>query len=131
VQTGAALMPATLWFDGDGWGVYVHEEIPVPAEGDRWQKAAVMTQQMARVFEEGIRRHPADWHMLSRVFVADLDPDRLASARARVAARERAAQRSASVTNTSAGSSDASNNSAGNGSGSGVAGHEPSEAESP
>ena len=28
VQTGAALMPAILWFEGDGWGVHIDEEIP-------------------------------------------------------------------------------------------------------
>ncbi len=83
VQTGAALMPATLWYEGDRWGVHIHEEIPVPAVGDRRQKAAAMTQAVARVFEQGIREHPADWHMLQRVFVADLDPARLAAARAR------------------------------------------------
>jgi phosphatidylinositol dimannoside acyltransferase len=93
VQTGAALMPATIWFADDHWGVYMHEEIPVPAVGDRWQKAAAMTQEVARVFEQGIRMHPADWHMLQRVFVADLDPERLAAARAKVAARQRAAER--------------------------------------
>ena len=26
VQTGAALMPAILWFEGDRWGVHIHEE---------------------------------------------------------------------------------------------------------
>ncbi len=93
LQTGAALMPATLWFDGNGWGVHIHKEIEPPAEGDRRQKAAVMTQEVARIFEDGIRQHPADWHMLQRVFVADLDPERLAAARAKVAARERAAAR--------------------------------------
>jgi phosphatidylinositol dimannoside acyltransferase len=93
VQTGAALMPATIWFEDDRWGVEIHKEIPVPAEGDRWHKAAAMTQEVARAFERGIREHPADWHMLQRVFVSDLDPDRLAAARARVAARRRAAQR--------------------------------------
>ena len=72
-----------MWFDGDGWGVHIHEEIPVPAEGDREQKAAVMMQQVARLFEAGIRAHPQDWHMLQKVFVADLDPARLAAARAR------------------------------------------------
>ena len=93
VQTGAALMPATLRFTEDGWGVRIHEEIPVPAVGDRWQKAAAMTQQVAHCFEQGIREHPADWHMLQRVFVSDLDPDRLASARTRAAARQRSAER--------------------------------------
>ena len=77
VQTGAALMPAILWFEGDHWGVHVHEEIPVPAEGDSKQKTAAMMQQVASLFEAGIRAHPQDWHMLQRVFVADLDPERL------------------------------------------------------
>lgn len=80
VQTGAALMPATLWFEAEGWGVHIYDEIPVPADGDRKRKVAAMTQQVARVFEAGIRGHPADWHMLQRVFVADLDPARLAAA---------------------------------------------------
>ncbi len=93
VQTGAALMPATLWFEDDRWGVHIHEEIPVPESGERWQKAAAMTQEVARAFERGIREHPADWHMLQRVFVGDLDPERLAAARAKTAARERAAAR--------------------------------------
>ena len=77
VQTGAALMPVVLWFEGEGWGVHVHQEIPVPADGDSKQKAAAMTQQAARLFEAGIRAHPQDWHMLHRVFAADLAPERL------------------------------------------------------
>jgi len=82
VQTGAALVPVILWFEGDHWGVHIHEEIPVPAEGDSTQKAAAMMQQVARVFEAGIRAHPQDWHMLQKVFVADLDPARLRRASA-------------------------------------------------
>jgi len=77
VQTGAALMPAVLWFEDAGWGVRVFPEIPVPAEGSRRDKTIAMTQQMARAFEEGIAAHPEDWHMLQRVFVADFDPGRL------------------------------------------------------
>ncbi len=82
VQTGAALMPVILWFEGDGWGVHVHEEIPVPAEGDGEQQAAAMMRQVARLFEAGIRAHPQDWHMLQKVFVADLGPRRLRRAAA-------------------------------------------------
>jgi phosphatidylinositol dimannoside acyltransferase len=92
VQTGAALMPATLWFEGDRWGVHIHEEIPVPETGDRRQKAAAMTQEIARVFEQGIREHPADWHMLQKVFVADLDTERLAASRAQVRAGDAAGE---------------------------------------
>ncbi len=83
VQTGAALMPVILWYDGDRMGVQVHPEVPVPAEGDRRQKTTAMMQQVARLFEAGIREHPQDWHMLQRVFTADLDPARLAAAAAR------------------------------------------------
>jgi phosphatidylinositol dimannoside acyltransferase len=83
VATGAALMPAVLWFDGDGWGVDIGEEIPPPPEGDRKEKVVAMTQEIARFFEDGIRKHPADWHMLQPVFVADLDRERQAAALAR------------------------------------------------
>ena len=90
MQTGAALYPALLWYEGDCWAIHVSEEIPVPAEGDRKQKVAAMTQELARCFEASIRRHPADWHMLQRVFVADLDPARLARSEAAVAAADAA-----------------------------------------
>jgi phosphatidylinositol dimannoside acyltransferase len=86
VDTGAALYPAMLWYEGDCWGIHVGAEIPVPAEGDRKQKVAQMTQELAHCFEAGIRKHPADWHMLQRVFVADLDPERLARSQAAAAA---------------------------------------------
>jgi lauroyl/myristoyl acyltransferase len=82
VQTGAALMPVSCWFVGETeWGTYVHDEIPVPEYGTRREKVAIMTQQLATVFEKGIRDHPEDWHMLQRLFVADLDPERLARSR--------------------------------------------------
>jgi hypothetical protein len=47
-----------------------------------------MTQQVARVFEAGITEHPEDWHMLQRVFSADLDLARLAAAQATTRAAE-------------------------------------------
>jgi phosphatidylinositol dimannoside acyltransferase len=72
LHTGAALMPVTLWFEGDDWGVHIHEEIPVPAGGSRRQKTVAMTQEVARAFEAGITAHPQDWHMLQRVFAADI-----------------------------------------------------------
>ena len=80
VQTGAALLPAVLWFEGRGWGVHIYPEVPVPAEGSRRDKIAAMTQQMARNFEAGIAAHPEDWHMLQRVFAEDFDPGRLPAA---------------------------------------------------
>jgi phosphatidylinositol dimannoside acyltransferase len=86
VQTGAALMPVTLWYEGACWGAHIYEEIPVPGEGTRQEQIAAMTQQLAAVFERGITAHPQDWHMLQRVFASDLDPARLAASVARAAA---------------------------------------------
>jgi len=80
LQTGAALMPAVLWFEGRGWGVDIYPEVPVPAEGSRREKIAAMTQRTARDFEAGIAAHPEDWHMLQRVFAEDFDPARLPAA---------------------------------------------------
>ena len=77
VQTGAALIPVTLWFEGGDWGMQVHPEIPVPADGTRKEKVAAMTQQLVSVWQAGIAEHPEDWHMLQKVFVADLDAGRL------------------------------------------------------
>ena len=81
LHTGAALMPVGTWFEGDDWGAHIYEEIPVPASGTRAEKVAEMSQQMARVFERAIAEHPQDWHMLQRVFTADLDPARLSPVR--------------------------------------------------
>jgi phosphatidylinositol dimannoside acyltransferase len=71
-RTGAALLPVTLWYEGDDWGVRVHDEIPVPAEGDRDEKIRAMTQSLAHAFEQGVAAHPEDWHMLQRIWVEDL-----------------------------------------------------------
>ncbi|HEY7277932.1 MAG TPA: phosphatidylinositol mannoside acyltransferase [Trebonia sp.] len=87
VQTGAALMPVSCWFVGDSeWAAHVHEEIPVPAAGTRKEKAAAMTQALATVFEKAILEHPEDWHMLQKLFVNDLDPERRARIRGRATA---------------------------------------------
>jgi KDO2-lipid IV(A) lauroyltransferase len=88
LQTGAALMPVTLWYDGPLWYTHIHEEIPVPQDGTRREKIAAMTQEVARIFEAGIAAHPQDWHMLQRVFTADLDLARLAAAEARAQAAD-------------------------------------------
>jgi phosphatidylinositol dimannoside acyltransferase len=75
VHTGAALFPVATWFEGEhDWGAHIYDEIPVPEAGDRKEKVRVMTQQLATIFEQAIREHPQDWHMLQRVFVADVEP---------------------------------------------------------
>ena len=73
-MTGAALIPAILWYDGPLAFAHLREEIVPPATGTREEKVAAMTQQVADVFAEGIAAHPEDWHMLQRLWLADLDP---------------------------------------------------------
>ena len=77
VRTGAALMPVTLWFTPDGWRGRIYPEVPVPPDGTRAQQVAAMSQQLASVWQVGIAEHVQDWHMLQKVFVADLDATRL------------------------------------------------------
>lgn len=76
-RTGAALMPVVLWFIKDGWRGHIFPEIPVPPDGTQAEKVAAMSQQLAAVWQGGIAQHPQDWHMLQKVFVADLDATRL------------------------------------------------------
>lgn len=76
VSTGAMLMPVTLWYEKDHQCAIVHPEIEPPVEGTRDQKIAAMCQRLADVFAQGIAEHPADWHMLQRLWLVDLDPAR-------------------------------------------------------
>ncbi|RCV51036.1 phosphatidylinositol mannoside acyltransferase [Marinitenerispora sediminis] len=71
-RTGAALMPVSLWYDGPYLRIRVHEEILAPDVPERPARVRAMTQRLAEVFEEAIAAHPQDWHMLQRVFAADL-----------------------------------------------------------
>ncbi|MER6272212.1 MULTISPECIES: phosphatidylinositol mannoside acyltransferase [unclassified Streptomyces] len=74
-QTGAILLPVTLWYDDTPvLQGRVHAPIEVPESGDRAAKTSVMTQALADAFATGIADHPEDWHMLQRLWLADLDP---------------------------------------------------------
>jgi KDO2-lipid IV(A) lauroyltransferase len=86
VQTGAALMPVQLWYPSYGrMSIRVLPEIPVPEDGKRPEKVAVMCQQLADAYAEGIAAHPTDWHMMQKFFLADLDPAKAPRAKAAVA----------------------------------------------
>ncbi|MGW1195935.1 phosphatidylinositol mannoside acyltransferase [Streptomyces sp. NPDC002536] len=74
VQTGALLLPVTLWYDRTPVQKgRVHAPLEVPATGTRAEKAAMLTQEMADAFASGIAAHPQDWHMLQRLWLADLE----------------------------------------------------------
>jgi lauroyl/myristoyl acyltransferase len=73
LRTGAALIPTTLWYSGDAvtgrWEA--RTEAPIPHTN-----VATMTQAVADAFAAGIAAHPADWHMLQRLWTDDLAPAR-------------------------------------------------------
>ncbi|MEU9238231.1 phosphatidylinositol mannoside acyltransferase [Streptomyces sp. NPDC048385] len=74
-QTGAQLLPVTLWYDDTPvMKGRVHAPIEVPETGDKAARTSVMTQALADAFATGIADHPEDWHMLQRLWLADLDP---------------------------------------------------------
>ncbi|MER6626754.1 phosphatidylinositol mannoside acyltransferase [Streptomyces sp. NPDC000987] len=74
-QTGALLLPATLWYDGSPvMRGRVHPPVEVPESGTRAEKTSAMTQALADTFATGIAEHPEDWHMLQRLWLADLEP---------------------------------------------------------
>jgi lauroyl/myristoyl acyltransferase len=76
--TGAALMPVHLYFDGPGWGQWVGPPVDL-GDGPLRERVQRGTQALASAFEARIARYPQDWHMLQRLWLADLDPSRLAA----------------------------------------------------
>ncbi|GAA3992968.1 phosphatidylinositol mannoside acyltransferase [Streptomyces plumbiresistens] len=76
-QTGALLLPVTLWYDKSPvMKGRVHPPVEVPETGTRAEKTSVMAQALADAFATGIADHPEDWHMLQRLWLKDLDPAR-------------------------------------------------------
>jgi phosphatidylinositol dimannoside acyltransferase len=71
--TGAALITASPYFVEDGWGVEFSAPLVVP-DGRLRDQVTAMTQAMADNFARAIAAHPADWHMLQRLWLADLPP---------------------------------------------------------
>jgi KDO2-lipid IV(A) lauroyltransferase len=65
LKTGAALIPVHLAFLPNGWQVTFYDEVP-PSD------VPTMTQHLADCFAAGIREHPADWHMLQKLWLEDL-----------------------------------------------------------
>ena len=78
--TGAALLPVGLWFRDGGWGQRIHPPVPVPEGGRLRDRVHQAAQALADVFAADIAEHPEDWHMLQRLWVADLPAEQPATA---------------------------------------------------
>jgi phosphatidylinositol dimannoside acyltransferase len=69
-RTGAALHPVGLWSDGPDWAGRVGAAITLPETALRASVRAG-TQRIADEFAVSIAEHPADWHMLQRLWMSD------------------------------------------------------------
>jgi lauroyl/myristoyl acyltransferase len=65
LDTGANLMPTTLSFTDDGWHIVFQDYVP-------HTDLPTMTQGVADAFARQIAQHPADWHMLQKLWLEDL-----------------------------------------------------------
>lgn len=72
--TGAPLFPVTMHFEGPLSVGTMHDRVEIPEWLPKGERAAHMTQQIARAYEVGIAKHPEDWHMLQKVWLADRKP---------------------------------------------------------
>lgn len=73
-QTGALLLPVTLWYDDTSvMRGRIHPPVDVPETGTRAERTSVMTQALADAYATGIADHPEDWHMLQRLWLKDLE----------------------------------------------------------
>jgi KDO2-lipid IV(A) lauroyltransferase len=81
LATGRPLHAVAMWRRGGRYVLEFSDPLAAPAGTPRAGQVQALTQAWAGYLEAAVRRHPADWHMLAKVFVADLDPVRLAQAR--------------------------------------------------
>ncbi|GAA3614492.1 phosphatidylinositol mannoside acyltransferase [Marihabitans asiaticum] len=89
VETGLPVYVVSMWHERRGrrWGMDIEVGEPVrPAPGETREEAVVgVTQRSVDQLGRAIAERPADWHMMQRVFLSDLDADRLARARGEAA----------------------------------------------
>ncbi len=71
IRTGAPLLVASIWYE-DGRTCARLDEVALATSGSRSEQVAVTTQRIADLMAARIAEHPADWHMLQRLWLADL-----------------------------------------------------------
>ncbi|NUU17614.1 phosphatidylinositol mannoside acyltransferase [Cellulomonas humilata] len=90
ITTGAPLVTTVIYYErlrgaqrraaGSPWGIVIqfNKAIHMPTDVPRADRVRAMTQAWVDEFAAGVRQRPQDWHMLQKVFVDDLDPERYA-----------------------------------------------------
>ena len=70
IRTGAPLVVVDLWYDGDRPCGTVHPPLALPAGDSEDERVNALTQTIADGLAQGIAAHPADWHMLQRLWLS-------------------------------------------------------------
>jgi len=73
IQSGAPLVTAAVYYDGPQTVVQIHPPVAIPTEGTLRERLTVVCQAVADRFAESVSAHPSDWHMLSRLWLSDLE----------------------------------------------------------
>ena len=68
LKTEAPLITAFVSYTDNGIHI-VFKNVPLPTSGTQEEKVAQIVQITATQFEDGIKQHPEDWHMLQRIWV--------------------------------------------------------------
>jgi KDO2-lipid IV(A) lauroyltransferase len=69
LRTGAPLYVANMWYEDAGPRGRLVGPLIAPKEGTLTERVAALTQLVADEFEKGIAEHPADWHMLQKLWL--------------------------------------------------------------
>jgi len=69
LRTGAPLYVVSLWYEGPTARGRVHDPLPLPTEGPLDERVKAVTQSVADQLAVGIAEHPADWHMLQKLWL--------------------------------------------------------------
>ncbi len=81
LRTGAPLFAVSMWYEPGRTMCRLTGPLPVPTDGNLSERVASLTQDVADALAAGIAEHPADWHMLQRLWLdqpgkpAQLGPD--------------------------------------------------------
>jgi KDO2-lipid IV(A) lauroyltransferase len=72
LRTGAPLYTVTMWYEPDVPSAHLVGPLDVPGKetGTLDVRVRLLTQRIADSLAEGIAKHPEDWHMLQRMWLA-------------------------------------------------------------
>ena len=71
LRTGAPLLVANMWYEPEGPRGRLVGPLELPAEGTLTERVRALTQSVADEMAKGIAQHPADWHMLQKLWLAE------------------------------------------------------------